>query len=71
MGLTSILAIVNALAPEIVNVIVAIKNNSGGTSALVYLNEADTDFAANQAQVTQWLAAHNLTPSTPAVPPAT
>ncbi len=58
MPLAALLQILNIAAPIVANVIVAIRNNNGATSAIVYLDAADADFAANQKQVSDWLAAH-------------
>lgn len=65
MGIAALLQLINVAAPIVANVIVAIKNTNGSTSALVYLDAADAQFAANQQQVSDWLAAHGKT-ATPA-----
>ena len=74
MGIGAILQLLNVAAPTVANLIVAIKSNTGGVSAIVYLDQADKDFAANQQQVTDWLSSKGLntmtvpvTPSAPSV----
>lgn len=60
--LTTILQFLNLVIPEIGAVVVMIKGQSS-TSAVVYLDQADTQFAANQQQVADWLKAHGKTPT--------
>jgi hypothetical protein len=54
--LGNILAILNLVLPAIGSIVVAIKGKNGGMSAIVYLDEADAQFAANQQQIAQWLS---------------
>lgn len=64
MELAAILELVNVLAPTITNLIVMFKNKDGSTSAIVLLDAADTQLAANQQQVSDWLKAHGAQPPT-------
>lgn len=66
MGIGAILQLINLAIPAITNVIVAIKGQTG-TSVVVYLDQADAQFAENQKQVADWLAAHGKT-AAPLVP---
>lgn len=61
-SLAAILGIINLTEPLVANIIVAIKNKTGGTSLIVYLDEADAQFDANIKQVQDWLAAHGKKP---------
>ena len=62
-SVAAILQLVNLALPEIGSLIVMIKGKNGGTSAVVYLDEADVQFASNQQQIADWLKAHNLKPA--------
>ena len=55
----SILALLNLAIPNVVNLVLAIKDSKTGTATVtVILDEADSQFAANQAQVAAWFQAH-------------
>lgn len=75
-GIQAALAILNLAIPNIVNLVLAIKNSKTGTATVtVILDEADAQFATNQQQVAAWFAAHPAqtppaTTASPAVPPA-
>lgn len=58
MNILALLQILNAAAPNIANVIVAIKHTDGSLSATVILDQADANFDANQKQVNDWLTSH-------------
>lgn len=58
MELLALLQLLNAASPVIGSLIVAIKHTDGSLSATVILDQADANFAANQKQVSDWLAAH-------------
>ena len=60
--LAGILQIINLIIPAIGSVIVAIKGANGGMSAIIYLDEADAQFAANQKQIADWLASKGKAP---------
>ena len=66
MPLAAILQILNLALPAASSLIVAIRGADGSASAIVYLDQADTQFAANQAQITDWLAAHGKVAAKPA-----
>ena len=61
--LANILAILNLVLPAIGSIVVAIRGKSGGMSAIVYLDEADAQFAANQQQIADWLSSKGKTPA--------
>jgi hypothetical protein len=65
MGLTAILALINAAIPAVTNLIVLLKNEDGTVTAIVTSAQAAT--AADIQAMQAWLAAH---PSTPAAPAA-
>jgi len=60
--LANILAILNLVLPAIGSIVVAIRGKNGGMSAVVYLDEADAQFAANQQQIADWLSSKGKTP---------
>lgn len=65
----SILALLNLAIPNIVNLVLAIKNSKTGTATVtVILDEADAQFATNQQQVAAWFAAHPSQTPPPANP---
>jgi hypothetical protein len=64
MGLSAILQILNLALPAVSSLIVAIRGTNGSVSAIVYLDQADASFAADQAQIASWLSAHGKTPAT-------
>ena len=73
MGFQAILALLNLAIPNVVNLVLAIKNSKTGTATVtVILDEADAQFAQNQAQIAAWYQAHpgqaQATPATPAPP---
>lgn len=71
MGILAILQIINAAAPAITNLITVIRHKDGTTTTLVLLDEADAQFADNQAQIVKWFQDKGKTPPTPIpVPPA-
>ena len=72
MGLQAALAILNLAIPNIVNLVLAIKNSKTGTATVtVILDEADAQFAQNQAQVAAWYQAHpGQTPPATSAPPS-
>ena len=70
MDLQALLAILNIAAPLVGSVIVAIKNANGTTSVMTILDSADAQFAANQKQISDWLALHGKQVSGVAAPPA-
>ena len=63
MDPASILTLINLVLPTVTNLIVAIKHRDGTQSAVVYLDEADTQFAANQKVIQDWLASKGKTPA--------
>ncbi len=63
MGASAILQLINLILPGIANFILMIKGQDGSTSAVVYLDAADTQFVANQKQIQDWLAAHGKAPA--------
>lgn len=58
MPLSAILQILNLALPALSSVIVAIKGVDGSGSAIVYLDQADANAAANQVLITDWMTAH-------------
>jgi hypothetical protein len=63
MGIGAILQILNLALPAISTLIVAIRGTGGGMSAIIYLDQADANFAADQQQIADWLKAHGKTPA--------
>ncbi len=66
MGIQAILALINAAIPNVANLIVAIKNTSGGVDIGVLLSSADADYQKSIDQAQAWLAAHQPPPKPPA-----
>ena len=62
-SVAAILQLINLALPAITTLIVAIKGKNGGMSAVVYLDEADAQFAENQQQIADWLKAHGKAPA--------
>ena len=60
-SLQLILGLANIAIPAISNVIVAIRDQAGGVSAMIYLDQADAQFSANQKAVSEWLTSHGKT----------
>ncbi len=58
MNLAAVLAIVNAAAPGVMNLVLAIKHTDGTTTTLAFLDQADPGFHQNIDEATAWLAAH-------------
>ncbi len=58
MGLAALLQLFNAAAPTIGSLILLIRHKDGTLSATAILDETDAQFAANQKQITDWLAQH-------------
>lgn len=67
---STILGILNLVIPEVTNLVVMIRNATGGASAIVYLDQADASFATNLAQIDTWMKSHGATATTVATPPA-
>ena len=65
MGIQAILALINAAIPNVANLVVAIKNASGGVDVGVLLSSADADYQKSIDQAQAWLAAHPKTPTPP------
>lgn len=63
MGLSAILQILNLALPAVSTLIVAIRGQNGGVSAIVYLDQADANFAANQQQIADWLKEKGKAPA--------
>lgn len=63
MGIAAILQILNLALPAIGSLIVAIRGSNGGVSAIIYLDQADATFAADQQQVADWLKSHGKPPA--------
>lgn len=69
VGLAGILGLINAAIPNIVTTIMMIRNQDGTHTAVFYLDSADAQFAANQKQISDWMAAHQAAkPVTPLTP---
>jgi hypothetical protein len=68
MGIAAILQLLNIAIPNIVSVVTVIRNANGTNSAIFYLDQADSQFAQNSADLGAWLAAHSL-PQAPAPKP--
>jgi len=64
-GFTGAVSLINLLLPTVTNIITMIVHKDGTTTAVVYLDEADTQLAANQKQIADWFAAKGR-----ALPPA-
>lgn len=62
MGIQAILALINAAIPNVANLIVAVKNASGGVDIGVLLSSADADYQKSIDQAQAWLAAHPAPP---------
>lgn len=58
----NILALLNVLLPAGAQVLTMILHKDGTTTAVVYLDEADAAFAANQKQIQDWFASKGKTP---------
>jgi hypothetical protein len=56
MNIAAILALVNAAVPAVTNLVMLIKNDSGGTTVII--SSAETASAADIANMQSWLAAH-------------
>lgn len=71
MPINAILALINAALPNVANLIVAIKNNSGGVDVGILTNQADATDQTYIQSVQAWLAAHpKAPPPAPPAPPA-
>ena len=68
MGIAAILQLITAAEPGVISLITMIRGQNGSTTAVVYLDEADTQFAANQKQIADWFSSKGKTP--PPVPAA-
>jgi hypothetical protein len=64
-GIVGVTNLLNIVLPLATNVITMLVHKDGTTTAIVYLDEADTQIAANQKQITDWFAAKGRT-----LPPA-
>jgi len=53
-----LLALFNATAPNVAELILLIRRKDGTVSIVTVLDEADSQFAANIKQAQDWLAAH-------------
>jgi hypothetical protein len=62
----TILSIINIAEPGVAQLITMIRHKDGTQTAVFYLDEADTNFSANQKQIADWFASKGKTP-----PPAT
>ena len=62
-ALSMILSLLDTAIPAIGSLVVMIRGTNGTTSAVVYLDQADAQFAANLKQVSDWLAAHPVKPA--------
>lgn len=58
MGFAQLLQLFTLAEPAIGSLIVLIRHKDGTLSATAILDEADTQFAANQKQIGDWLSAH-------------
>ena len=56
MGIAAILELINAAAPGVISLVAMIRHKDGTMTAVAYLDEADTQFAANQKQIADWFA---------------
>lgn len=57
-----ILGILNIAIPEVAQLITIIRHKDGTQTAVVYLDEADANFNANQKQIADWFASKGKTP---------
>ncbi len=62
-SLAAALQLISLAEPAIASVIMLIKGSSGGMTAIIYLDQADARFAANQAQIQDWLASKGKAPA--------
>ena len=62
-SLAAALQLINLAEPAIASVIMLIRGAHGGTTAIVYLDSADAQFAANQTEIQAWLAAKGKAPA--------
>jgi hypothetical protein len=64
MTITAILQLLNLAIPAVTTVVMLLKNENGGTTAIISTTEAQnaSDIAAAQA----WIAAHQNPPAKPA-----
>jgi hypothetical protein len=62
-SLAAALQLISLAEPAIASVIMLIRGSGGTTTAIVYLDSADAQFAADQKQVQDWLAAHGKAPA--------
>ena len=63
MGASAILQLINLILPGVANFILMVRGQDGSTSAVVYLDAADAQFAANQKQIQDWLASKGKAPA--------
>jgi hypothetical protein len=64
-SIASILGLISIAEPLIANLIVFIKGQAGQPmTAVVYLDQADAQFAANMQQIGDWMAAHGKVAAT-------
>jgi len=59
----AILQLLNLVLPSVANLILIVKNQDGSQAAVVYLDAADAQLAANQKQIQDWLASKGKTPA--------
>jgi len=60
-GVNAVLTLLNLLIPAGANIITLIFHKDGTKTAVMYLDEADAQFAANQKQIADWVASHKST----------
>lgn len=65
MNIAAILALINAAVPAVTNLVMLIKNDSGGTTVII--SSAETATAADITNMQAWLAAHQASATSTAV----
>lgn len=68
MNITAILQLLNLAIPAVTNLVLLIKNDTGGTTAIISSTQAQN--ASDTAAIQAWLASHQA-PAAPAPAPAT
>jgi hypothetical protein len=65
VNIAAILALINAAVPAVTNLVMLIKNDSGGTTVII--SSAETATAADITNMQAWLAAHQTAATSTAV----
>ena len=67
MNITAVLQLLNLVIPDVTNLILLIKNDTGGTTAIISSTQIQN--ASDTAAIQAWLALHQA-PAAPATAPA-